>query len=174
MFGDDKVKELNAKQCNLFLFCCKKQFNFHSIRNFVFINHQNMNYFLVKSEPATYAWQQFVKDGKTMWEGVRNFAARKNLRSMKMGDLVLFYHSGEDKAVMGIAKVSKEFYQDTTTKEDWSVVDLVPVKPFKKAVTLSEIKKEKMLQDIYLVRQGRLSVMPLEKKEFELIVKMGS
>src|ERR1051326_2608269 len=128
-----------------------------------------MNYFLVKSEPETYSWEQFAKDGKTMWEGVRNFAARKNLRSMKKEDLVLFYHSGEDKCVKGIAKVAKEFYQDPTTKEDWSVVDFVPVKPLKKSVTLSEIKAEKKLQNIYLVRQGRLSVMPLGKEEFELI-----
>lgn len=134
----------------------------------------SMNYFLVKSEPETYSWQQFEKDGKTMWEGVRNFAARKNLRSMKTGDHVLFYHSGDDKAVMGISKVTKEAYQDPTTRENWSVVDLAPVKALKKAVTLAEIKAEKKLQDIYLVRQGRLSVMPLGKEEFDLIVKMGS
>lgn len=133
-----------------------------------------MNYFLVKSEPETYSWQQFSKDGKTMWEGVRNYAARKNLRAMCAGDLVLFYHSGEDKSVVGIAKVSKEAYQDPTTKEDWSVVDLVVHRPLKKTVTLSEIKTEKKLKNIYLVRQGRLSVMPLGKDEFELIVKMGS
>ena len=133
-----------------------------------------MNYFLVKSEPETYSWEHFLKDGKTMWEGVRNFAARKNLRSMETGDLVLFYHSGDDKCVKGIAKVTREAYQDPTTKDDWSVVDLEPVKPLKKSVTLSEIKTEKKLQNIYLVRQGRLSVMPLGKEEFELIVRMGS
>lgn len=133
-----------------------------------------MNYFLVKSEPETYSWQQFAKDGNTMWEGVRNYAARIHLRAMKNGDLVLFYHSGEDKSVMGIAKVIKEAYQDPTTKEDWSVVDLSPVSALKKPVTLSEIKAEKKLKNIYLVRQGRLSVMPLGKDEFELIVKMGS
>ncbi len=133
-----------------------------------------MNYFLVKSEPETYSWSQLVKDGKTMWEGVRNYAARIHLRAMKTGDLVLFYHSGEDKAVMGIAKVVKEAYQDPTTKEDWSVVDLAPEKPLKKPVTLSEVKAEKKLKNIYLVRQGRLSVMPLGKEEFELIVRMGS
>ena len=109
-----------------------------------------------------------------MWEGVRNFAARKNMRSMKTGDLVLFYHSGADKAVVGIAKVSKDAYQDPTTSEDWSVVDLIHEKPLKRPVTLAEIKTEKKLQNIYLVRQGRLSVMPLLKEEFELIVKMGS
>lgn len=133
-----------------------------------------MNYFLVKSEPETYSWSQLVKDGKTMWEGVRNYAARKNLRSMKNGDLVLFYHSGEDKSVFGIAKVVKEFYQDPTTKDDWSVVDLAAEKPLKKPVALSAIKAEKKLRNIYLVRQGRLSVMPLGKEEFELIVKMGN
>src|SRR5688572_26833186 len=133
-----------------------------------------MNYFLVKSEPETYSWDQLVKDGRTMWEGVRNYAARKNLRSMKEGDLVLFYHSGDDKAVVGIAKVVKEAYQDPTIKEDWSVVDLAAHQGLKKPVTLTQIKAEKKLQNIYLVRQGRLSVMPLEKNEFELIVKMGS
>ncbi|HET7818953.1 MAG TPA: EVE domain-containing protein [Bacteroidia bacterium] len=133
-----------------------------------------MKYFLVKSEPETYSWSQLVKDGRTMWEGVRNFAARKNLRAMQNGDFVLFYHSGDDKAVVGVSKVVKEAYQDPTTKEDWSVVDLVPVKALKKPVTLSSIKSEKKLQNIYLVRQGRLSVMPLEKEEFELIVNMGS
>lgn len=133
-----------------------------------------MNYFLVKSEPETYSWEQFVKDGKTMWEGVRNYAARLHLRAMKNGDMVLFYHSGEDKSVMGIAKVSKEAYPDPTTKEDWSVVDLAVQQPLKKTVTLAQIKAEKKLQNIYLVRQGRLSVMPLGKEEFELIVKMGN
>ena len=133
-----------------------------------------MNYFLVKSEPETYSWQQLVKDGKTMWEGVRNYAARIHLRAMKNGDLVLFYHSGEDKAVFGIAKVVKEAYQDPTTTEDWSVVDIAPVNALKKSVSLSAIKAEKKLKNIYLVRQGRLSVMPLGKEEFELIVRMGS
>jgi predicted RNA-binding protein with PUA-like domain len=133
-----------------------------------------MNYFLVKSEPETYSWQQLVKDGKTVWEGVRNYAARIHLRAMKNGDLVLFYHSGEDKSVIRIAKVVKEAYQDPTTKEDWSAVDLAAVKALKKPVKLSDIKAEKKLKNIYLVRQGRLSVMPLGKEEFEWIVEMGS
>ena len=133
-----------------------------------------MNYFLVKSEPETYSWQQFVKDGRTMWEGVRNYPARKNLRAMKTGDMVLFYHSGDEKSVIGISKVAKEAYQDPTTKEDWSVVDLTPVEVLKKPVPLSAIKAEKKLQNIYLIRQGRLSVMPLGKEEFDRIVKMGS
>jgi predicted RNA-binding protein with PUA-like domain len=133
-----------------------------------------MNYFLVKSEPETYSWANFVKEGKTMWEGVRNYAARKNLRAMRKGDLVLFYHSGEEKAVVGIAKVEREAYQDPTVKEDWSVVDISVHKALKKPVSLSAIKAEKKLQNIYLVRQGWLSVMPLLKEEFELIVSMGS
>lgn len=133
-----------------------------------------MNYFLVKSEPETYSWAQFVKDGKTMWEGVRNYAARIHLRAMKEGDLVLFYHSGDDKSVLGISTVVKEAYPDPTTKEDWSVVDLAAKSTLKRPVTLAAIKAEKKLKNIYLVRQGRLSVMPLGKEEFELIVKMGS
>jgi predicted RNA-binding protein with PUA-like domain len=133
-----------------------------------------MNYFLVKSEPEAYSWQNFVSDKKTMWEGVRNFAARNHLRAMKKGNLVLFYHSGKDKAVMGISEVVKEAYQDPSTKEDWSVVDLAPVSEFKNPVLLSDIKAEKRLQNIYLVKQGRLSVMPLRKEEYDLIVQMGS
>ena len=133
-----------------------------------------MNYFLIKSEPETYSFAQLMKDGKTMWEGVRNFAARKNLRAMQKGDLVLFYHSGEEKAVVGIARVEREAYQDPTTKEDWSVVDISVNEALKKPVALSAIKAEKTLQNIYLVRQGRLSVMPLAEEEFALIVKMGS
>lgn len=133
-----------------------------------------MNYWLVKSEPSTYSWERLLKEGEAVWDGVRNYAARLHLRGMKAGDLVLFYHSNEDKAVVGIAKVSKEAYQDPTTKEDWSAVDLVPYKGLKKPVTLEQIKAEKKLQQIYLVRQGRLSVMPLAKEEFEYIVSMGS
>lgn len=133
-----------------------------------------MNYFLVKSEPDVYSWQQFEKDGRTMWEGVRNYAARLHLRAMKSGDLVLFYHSGEGKCVVGISKVVKEAYPDPTTKEDWSVVDLVPQSLFKHPVTLSAIKSENKLKNIYLVRQARLSVMPLKKEEFDVIVKMGA
>lgn len=132
-----------------------------------------MNYWLVKSEPSTYSWEKFMKDGKVTWDGVRNYAARLNLRGMKAGDLVLFYHSNEGKAVVGIAKVSGEAYQDPTTKEDWSAVDLVPHKALKKPVTLEQIKAEKKLQNIYLVKQGRLSVMPLKKEEFDYIVELG-
>jgi predicted RNA-binding protein with PUA-like domain len=132
-----------------------------------------MNHWLVKSEPSTYSWERLLKEGKAVWDGVRNYAARLNLRGMKAGDLVLFYHSNEDKAVIGISKVVKEAYQDPTTKEDWSAVDIMPHKTLKKPVTLEQIKTEKKLQNIYLVRQGRLSVMPLKKEEFDYIVALS-
>ena len=134
-----------------------------------------MNYWLVKSEPFKYSWDDFVKDGRTYWEGVRNYQARNNLKAMKKGDSVLYYHSNEGLEVVGIAEVVKEFYQDPTTDDDrWVVVDLKPVKALKNPIPLSEIKKEKRLQNISLIKQSRLSVMPVKKKEYELIVKMGS
>ena len=133
-----------------------------------------MNYWLVKSEPFVFSWAQFMKEGKAVWDGVRSYPGRKNLRAMKKDDLVLFYHSMEEKSVVGIARVIKEAYQDPTTDEDWSAVDLAPIKGFNKAVSLEYIRAEKKLQNIYLIRQGRLSVMPLEKEEFDLIVKMGT
>ncbi|MBL7891172.1 MAG: EVE domain-containing protein [Bacteroidia bacterium] len=132
-----------------------------------------MNHWLVKSEPSTYSWEKFLKDKKAVWDGVRNYAARLNLRAMKKGDLVCFYHSNEGLCIVGIAKVLKEAYQDPTTKEDWSVVDLEPYKTLKRPVTLTEIKADKLLQNIYLVRQGRLSVMPLKKEEFERILELS-
>jgi len=134
-----------------------------------------MNYFLVKSEPFKYSWEQFNKDGQTFWDGVRNYQARNNLKAMKEGDLVLFYHSNEGKEVVGIAKVVKEYYQDPTTEDPkWVVVDLAPVETFKKSVTLEQIKADEFLQDVALVRQGRLSVMPLKAEEFDRIVALGS
>ncbi|MEW6470594.1 MAG: EVE domain-containing protein, partial [Bacteroidota bacterium] len=133
-----------------------------------------MNYWLVKSEPFVFSWEKFVKEGKAVWDGVRSYPGRKNLRAMKKGDQVLFYHSMEGQEVVGIAKVIREAYQDPTTDEDWSAVDLAPVKALKKTVPLEAIRKEKKLQNIYLIRQARLSVMPLEKEEYEHIVKMGS
>ena len=134
-----------------------------------------MNYWLVKSEPEKYSWEKFNKDGRTFWDGVRNYQARNNLREMKEGDLVLFYHSNEGKAVVGIAKVAKEAYQDpTTTDPNWVVVDLVPVEPLKTPVTLEQIKADEKLQQIHLVRQGRLSVMGLKREEFDHIVALGS
>ena len=134
-----------------------------------------MNYFLVKSEPNKYSWEKLNEDKRTFWDGVRNYQARNNLKAMQKGDLVLFYHSNEDKAVVGIAKVAKEFYQDPTTPDpNWVVVDLEPFESLKKPVTLAEIKTEKQLENISLVRQGRLSVMPLKAEEFDRIVAMGN
>ncbi|MBV2227874.1 MULTISPECIES: EVE domain-containing protein [Sphingobacterium] len=134
-----------------------------------------MNYFLVKSEPFKYSWEQFNKDGETFWDGVRNYQARNNLKAMKKGDLVLYYHSNEGKEVVGLAKVVKEFYQDPTTEDErWVVVDLAPVETFKHPVTLETIKADPLLQDIALVRQGRLSVMPLKAEEFDRIVQLGN
>jgi len=133
------------------------------------------SFWLVKQEPSDYSWSDFVVDGGTSWTGVRNFAARNNLRRMAKGDHVLFYHSGEDKAVVGIAKVTGAAYRDRTAKEgDWSAVDLAPVKPLRKPVTLAEIKSKSQLKNIALVRLSRLSVQPLGAKEFDLIVSMGS
>jgi predicted RNA-binding protein with PUA-like domain len=134
-----------------------------------------MNYFLVKSEPFKYSWEKFNEDGRTFWDGVRNYQARNNLKEMKVGDLVLFYHSNEGKEVVGIAKVAKEYYQDPTTDNaNWVVVDLEPVETLKKPVTLEQIKAEESLKDISLVRQGRLSVMQLKVEEFDKILEMGS
>jgi len=132
------------------------------------------SFWLVKQEPGDYSWSDFVADKGTSWTGVRNFAARNNLRHMSKGDHVLFYHSGEDKAVIGIAKVTRMAYRDATAKEgDWSAVDLAPVKALRRPVTLAEIKSTPRLQKIALVRQSRLSVMPLGGKEFNLIVGMS-
>lgn len=129
---------------------------------------------LVKQEPESYSWNDLVREKRTSWTGVRNFAARNNLRRMSKGDDVLFYHSGDDKAVVGIATVIKEAYPDKTADEgDWSAVDLAPVRPLKRPVTLSEIKSTAALKEIALVRQSRLSVQPLGPKEFQMIVRMG-
>jgi len=134
-----------------------------------------MQYWLVKSEPFKYSWEKFNADGRTFWDGVRNYQARNNLKAMQEGDLVLFYHSNEGKNVVGIAKVVKEFYQDPTTDDtNWVVVDLSPVESLKNPVSLEQIKAEPSLVDISLVRQGRLSVMPLKAAEFDKILEMGS
>ncbi len=134
-----------------------------------------MNYWLVKSEPFKYSWEQFNKDGRTFWDGVRNYQARNNMKAMKEGDLVMFYHSNEGKCVVGVAKVVKEFYQDPTTDDaNWVVVDLVPIETLARPVTLEQVKKDEYLQDIALVRQGRLSVMPLKKHEFDRILELGA
>lgn len=132
-------------------------------------------HWLVKSEPFKYSWEKFNEDGRTFWDGVRNYQARNNLRDMREGDLVLFYHSNEGKNVVGVAKVVKESYQDPTTDDkNWVVVDLSPVESLKKPVSLEQIKAEESLKDISLVRQGRLSVMPLKAEEFDKILEMGS
>lgn len=133
-----------------------------------------MNYWLVKSEPFKYSWEQFVKDKKTFWDGVRNYQARNNLRGMKKGDLVLWYHSNEGKEIVGIAKVAKEHYQDPTTEDpNWVVVDLAPFKKLKNPVTLEQIKADKRLRNIGLVKQGRLSVMSMTAEEFDMILELS-
>ncbi|MES2808897.1 MAG: EVE domain-containing protein [Bacteroidota bacterium] len=134
-----------------------------------------MNYWLVKSEPFKYSWEKFNQDGRTFWDGVRNYQARNNLRDMREGDLVLFYHSNEGKEVVGIAKIVKESYQDpTTTDPNWLVVELSPVETLKTPVTLATIKADERLKDIGLVRQGRLSVIALKREEFDRIIELGS
>ena len=133
-----------------------------------------MAYWLVKSEPFKYSWDQFVKDKQTFWDGVRNYAARNNLRDMKKGDEVLFYHSNEGVEIVGIAKVVKEHYQDPTTDETaWVVVDLKPVKKLKKPVTLAQIKADKRLAEMALVRLGRLSVQPVTEKEWQVVMELA-
>ena len=132
------------------------------------------NFWLVKQEPSSYSWSDFVAEGETSWTGVRNFAARNNLRKMQKADQVLFYHSGDEKAVVGIAKITRTAYADPTANEaDWSAVDLAPVRPLARPVTLHEIKANSRLKGIALVRQSRLSVMPLGETEFLEIVNMG-
>ena len=134
-----------------------------------------MNHWLVKSEPHKYSWEKFNEEGRTFWDGVRNYQARNNLREMKIGDLVLFYHSNEGKCVVGIAKVVKEAYQDPTTGDkNWVVVDLIPLETLRQPVMLEQIKADERLKDIGLVRQGRLSVMALKTEEFDRIVELGS
>lgn len=136
-----------------------------------------MQHWLVKSEPEAYSWANLVKDGRTMWDGVRNYQARNNMQQMQPGDLVLFYHSVSEKAIVGIAKVDKPAYPDPTAAEDkgkWVVVDLVPFRDFKEPVTLEQIKKDERLQDIALLRQSRLSVMPLKPEEFDILLAMGN
>src|SRR5215213_6460486 len=134
-----------------------------------------MAYWLVKSEPFKYSWEQFVHDKQTHWDGVRNYAARNNLRAMKKGDEVLFYHSNEGLEIVGIAKVVKEAYQDPTTDEEaWVVVDLKPVKKLKTPVSLQQIKGEKRLKDMALLRLSRLSVQPVTEEEWKLVLELSN
>lgn len=133
-----------------------------------------MAYWLVKSEPFKYSWEQFEKDKQTFWDGVRNYAARNHLKTMKKGDEVLFYHSNEGLEIVGIAKVAKEHYQDPTTDDEaWVVVDLKPYKKMKKPVGLAQIKEDKRLANMALVRLGRLSVQPVTDDEWKIIMEMG-
>ena len=134
-----------------------------------------MNHFLVKSEPFKYSLDQFVSDKETFWDGVRNYQARNNLTAMKKGDLVLFYHSNEGKEVVGVARVVKEAYQDPTTSDErWVVVDLAPVEKLAVPVRLETIKADELLKETPLVKQSRLSVMPLKPEEFDRILALGS
>lgn len=133
-----------------------------------------MAYWLVKSEPFKYSWEQFEKDGQTFWDGVRNYAARNFLKEMKKGDEVLFYHSNEGLEIVGVAKVVKEHYQDPTTDEDaWVAVDLKPVRRLEKPVTLKQIKSDKRLVEMALLRLSRLSVQPVREEEWSVIMELS-
>jgi predicted RNA-binding protein with PUA-like domain len=133
-----------------------------------------MGYWLVKSEPSVYSWEQFVQEGRTCWSGVRNYAARLHLRNMKKGDEVFFYHSNEGTDIVGIAKVIKEHYQDPTTADErWVAVDIMPVKKLKQSVPLDQIKKDKRLSGMALVRIGRLSVQPVTDNEWTAVLELA-
>ena len=133
-----------------------------------------MNYWLIKSEPYKYSWDQMVVDGSTYWDGVRSYPARVHLRAMKNGDICLFYHSNEGKEIVGITRVIKEAYQDPTTEDEkWVAVDVEAIKPLNKSVTLAQIKSNDILANMALVKQARLSVGPVQKFEFEEIIKLS-
>jgi len=131
-----------------------------------------MNYWLMKTEPSTFSWDDLVRDKKTGWDGVRNFQARNNLKAMKKGDLAFIYHSMDDKAVVGIAKITKEHYPDPKDK-DWVAVEISPEKKLKRPVTLAEVKADKRLVDMVLVKSSRLSVQPVTAAEFDMIVALS-
>lgn len=134
-----------------------------------------MNYWLCKSDPEEYDWAELAKDKKTNWTGVRNYAARNHMRAMKKGDEILFYHSGKESAVVGIAKVTREAFQDPTTDEDaWIAIEFAPVKALKKAVPLSAIKTEKDLKNMVLLKISRLSVQPVTEAEYDKVVELGN
>lgn len=133
-----------------------------------------MNYWLIKSEPEKYSWEKFEKDKKTFWDGVRNYAARNNMKAMKKGDQLFFYHSNEGLEIVGIAEVVKEHYQDPTTEDpNWVVVDIKPVKKLKKPVTLVQIKADPVLKDMQLVRIGRLSVSAVTEEQFDRVIRLS-
>ena len=131
-----------------------------------------MNYWLMKTEPDTFSWDDLIRDKKAGWDGVRNFQARTHLKNMKIGDQAFFYHTGDDKAVVGIAKITKEHYPDPTDN-DWVAVEIVPVKKLKKPVTLAQIKADKRLSDMVLVKASRLSVQPVKPDEFDKVVALS-
>ena len=131
-----------------------------------------MNYWLVKTEPDTFSWDDLVRDKKTVWDGVRNFQARNNLKAMKVGDLAFFYHTGDEKAIVGIGKIIKDGYPEPKDK-DWLAVDIAPDKKLKKPVTLAQIKADKRLSNMVLVKASRLSVQPVKAEEFSLIVALS-
>jgi predicted RNA-binding protein with PUA-like domain len=131
-----------------------------------------MNYWLVKTEPETYSWDHLVKEKKGTWDGVRNFQARSHMKGMQKGDKVFVYHTGEEKSIIGIAKVVKEHYPEPKDP-DWVAVDLSPEKKLKKAIALSQVKSDKRLADMVLVRASRLSVQPVKEQEFNLIVSLS-
>ena len=131
-----------------------------------------MNYWLVKSEPGTFSWDDLVRDKKTVWDGVRNFQARNNLKNMKKGDLAFFYHTGEDKAIVGMGKIIKEGYPEPKDNS-WVAVDIAPDKKLKKPVTLAQIKADKRLGNMVLVKASRLSVQPVKAEEFDLILALS-
>ena len=133
-----------------------------------------MAYWLIKSEPSKYSWEQFTKDKKTFWDGVRNYAARNNLRAMKKGDQIFYYHSNEGTEIVGIAEVAKEAYQDPTTDNtNWVVVDVKPVKALKKPVSLAQIKADKRLANMALVKLSRLSVQPVTEDEWNTVLELA-
>jgi len=133
-----------------------------------------MNYWLVKSEPFKYSWNNFVKEGKSVWDGVRNYQARNNMKAMKKGDWVFFYHSNEGMEVVGLAEVHKEFYQDPTTEDPrWVVVELIPKQKLDKTVSLKMMKADERLQNLALIKQSRLSVTPVDKAEFDIILSLA-
>ena len=131
-----------------------------------------MNYWLLKTEPDSYSWSQLVKDKKTVWDGVRNFQARSHLKKMEKGDIVFVYHTGDEKAIVGIAHVSKPAYPDPKDGE-WVVIELIPDKPLKKPITLAQIKSDKRLSDMVLVRASRLSVQPVKPAEYDIITQLS-
>ena len=129
--------------------------------------------FLIKSEPSVYSFDQLAEDGVTAWDGVRNYEARNNLRAMKKGDLLLFYHSNEGKELVGLARVKRAAYQDPKTEDDWSAVDVVPVKKLKKPVTLAQVKAHPHLSKMALVKKSRISVVPVTEEELALILDLA-